>query len=63
MRRRAALANGGFLLDGELLARCGDDRGVDDLPAHGEKALGRQHRVEAAEQPLDGTGLLELLTV
>jgi hypothetical protein len=59
IRRHAAFPNGGFLA-GELLARCCNQGGIDDLSAHGEKALGRQHLVKAPEQPLDSTGPLEL---
>ncbi|MCI0754829.1 hypothetical protein MON41_13835 [Roseomonas vastitatis] len=63
MRRRTALADGGLLLHGELLAWRGDQGSVNDLPAHGEEALIRQHLIEAAEQPFDGACLLELFAV
>jgi hypothetical protein len=45
----------------ELLAWRSDESGVNDLAAHGKKVLGHQGLVEAAEQPLDGAGLLELV--
>jgi hypothetical protein len=41
----------------------GDQGGVDDLPAHGEEALIRQHLIEAAEQPFDGACLFKLFAV
>jgi hypothetical protein len=52
--RRVALPDRGILLQGKLLARRSNQRGINDLPAHGQKALGCQDLVEIyAEAFLD----------
>jgi hypothetical protein len=44
-----------------VLLRRGDERGVDDLPVHGDVAFGAQRRVDALEQRLDRPRLGQVL--